>query len=270
MKRRTFVKSLLTLAGMPVLSFAAESADSSTEKSKDAKEVKFFDAKEEGLIEASIVMKSSLDGRVSIKNKSGQPLRIELPATFAAVHVAQFGDDMGGGAGGGRSRGGGGGSGGGNQAAGGGMGGMGGMSGGMGGGMGMMNLAPEQVVRHNVKTVCLEHGKKDPKHHLHYEIRPLETVTDKGEVQVLCSMVGAGAVDQKSAQAAVWHYNNGLSWEELAAKQYKPRIDSSYTVPYFSGKQMVYAINLGKKVEEKVAAENKPGQKSSSDYFLEK
>ncbi|MCL2745020.1 MAG: hypothetical protein FWE67_14345, partial [Planctomycetaceae bacterium] len=142
MKRRTFVKSLLTFAGIPVISFAAESSDSSAEKIKGAKEVKFFDAMNEGLIDASIVTYSSLDARVSVKNKSGHPLRVALPETFAAVHVAQFGDDIGGGGGGGRSsrRGGGGGQ---NQSSGGGMGGMSGM-GGMGGmGMGMMNIAPE-------------------------------------------------------------------------------------------------------------------------------
>lgn len=227
------------------------------------KDVEFFDAMENGLIEASIVTYSSLDAQVTVKNKTKDALRVTLPKAFAAVHLYQFGDDFGmdgGGGGGGRRGGGGRSGGGGGQSSGGGFG------GGGGGGMGIFSLPPERVIRQDVKTVCLEHGKREPRKHLKYEIRPIESVTDKEEVQMLCSLVGSGTVDQKSAQAAVWHYNNDISWEELSQKQYKPQINSLKTVPYFSQEQMMYAVNLGKKIEEKIAKEKETKMKDGASY----
>ncbi len=212
---------------------------------------KLFEAMEQGLIDVQIKTYSSLDAKVTVKNKSGRHLLVELPETFAAVPLAQF-DDFGGGGdegGGGRSNRGGGssssGSGGGNQSSGGGFGG-GGMSGGGGGGW---SLPPEKIIRQNVKTVCLEHGKKEPKRHIDYVVRPLESVTDKPEVHKLCALVGRQAVNQSAAQAAVWHYNNGLSWDFLANKRIRTRIDTPATVQYFSRQQIAYAMALGKKVE---------------------
>ncbi|MDR1141092.1 MAG: hypothetical protein LBL62_05310, partial [Planctomycetaceae bacterium] len=199
-------------------------------------------------------------------NKSGLPLRINLPETFAAVPLGQFDDlGMGGGDGGGRRGGrsgggsrGGGGSGGGAQTTGGGFGGgMGGMSGGW-------SIPPEKIVRQDVNMVCLEHGKREPARHMNYELRPLSSVTDKPEVHALCNLVGNGAVDQDAAQAAVWHYNSGLSWEELSNKQHKPRVDSPNTVSYFSQEQMLYAMTLGKQIEEKIAKEEEEKKKESA------
>ena len=125
-------------------------------------------------------------------------------------------------------------------------------SGGMSGGW---SIPPEKIVRQNVNMVCLEHGKREPARHMDYELRPLGSVTDKPEVHALCNLVGNGAVDQNAAQAAVWHYNSGLSWEELANKQHKPRIDSLNSVPYFSQEQMLYSMNLSKQNEDKIAKE---------------
>lgn len=89
------------------------------------KEVEFFEAMENGQIEATIRTWSSLDARITIKNKTDVPLAVKLPKTFAGVPVlAQFGgglgdwgrianaaarNDDGGGGGGGAVRGGGGG-----------------------------------------------------------------------------------------------------------------------------------------------------------------
>jgi hypothetical protein len=242
--------------------------------SKIPAEIDFFDAIKQNLIEAKITTKNSLEGRVTVKNKSGVPLRVNLPKTFAAVPLGQF-DDLGmgggeggggrrGGRGGGSSRGGSGGSGGGAQTTGGGFGGMGGMSGGGG-----WSIPPEKIMRQDVNMVCLEYGKREPARHMNYVIQPLGSVTDKPEVHALCNLVGNGVVDQNAAQAAVWHYNNGLSWEELANKQHKPRIDALNQVPYFSKEQMIYAMNLGKQIEEKIAKEKeaeKNKEKKSPSY----
>jgi hypothetical protein len=245
--------------------------------SKIPAEIDFFDAIKQNLIEAKITTKNSMEGRVTVKNKSGVPLRVNLPKAFAAVPLGQFDDlGMGGGDGGGSgrrgSRGGGsgssrgGGNGGGAQTTGGGFGGMGGMS---GGGMGGWSIPPEKIMRHDVNMVCLEYGKREPARHMNYVIQPLGSVTDKPEVHALCNLVGNGVVDQNAAQAAVWHYNNGLSWEELANKQHKPRVDALNQVPYFSQEQMIYAMNLGKLIEEKITKEKeaeKNKEKKSPSY----
>ncbi|MDR3196565.1 MAG: hypothetical protein LBU34_01745 [Planctomycetaceae bacterium] len=259
----------LFLLSLTIAQAEEEKTGKSDTTSKIPTEIGLFDAVKQNLIEAKITARNSMEGRVTIKNKSGVPLRINLPETFAAVPLGQFDDlGIGGGEGGGR-RGGrsggssrGGGSGGGAQTTGGGFGG-----GGMSGGMGGWSIPPEKILRQDVSMVCLEYGKREPARHMNYELRPLGSVTNKPEVHALCNLVGSGAVDQNAAQAAVWHYNNGLSWEELANKQHKPRVDSLNQVPYFSQEQMFYAMNLGKHIEEKIAKEkeaDKKNKKSSS------
>lgn len=256
----------------------AKSSQAEEKKAASPVKTKLFEAMDQGLIDVKITTYSSLDAKVTVKNKSGVHLLVELPETFAAVPLAQFGDDFGGGDGGGRRGGRGGGSGrggsgggnnGGNQSSGGGFGSSGGFGGGGGMGGGGWSLPPEKILRQDVKTVCLEHGKKEPKRHIDYVIRPLNTVTDKPEVHKLCALVGNRAVDQDAAQAAVWHYNNGLSWEELANKRIRERIDSPRTVQYFSQQQIMYAMTLGKKIEDivkKEAEERKKEKPQSSSY----
>ena len=46
-----------------------------------------------------------------------------------------------------------------------------------------------------------------------------------------------GKLDQHSAQAAAWHLQNGLSWEELANKIGAKHINGSVE-PYFTAAQL--------------------------------
>jgi hypothetical protein len=210
--------------------------------------VEMFQAIESGDIEVKVIPKDSTQCRVLITNKTDKPLNVKLPETFAAVPVlAQFGGGgvggMGGPGGGGGLGGGGnvGGGGGGSQGMGGGMGGMGGMGmGGMGGGM--FNVAPEKVGDLTATTVCLEHGKDEPKPKIPYAIKPIDSLTDKHEVHELCRMLGAGQLDQRAAQAAAWHLNNGMSWEELSAKRIRYANGSSR--PYFSPQELRVAVEI--------------------------
>ncbi|MBQ2850765.1 MAG: hypothetical protein IJE77_09820, partial [Thermoguttaceae bacterium] len=116
----------------------------------------------------------------------------------------------------------GGGNSGGNQSIGGGMGGgrMGGMGGGMGGrrGGGMFSIAPNKTHKEAVRTVCLEHGKKEPRSTVKYTIVPIDSYTDNKTTQVLCEMLGDKDLDQNAVQVAVWSAENGMTMEELAAK----------------------------------------------------
>jgi citrate synthase len=146
---------------------------------------------------------------------------------------------------------GGGGGGGGGQAMGGGMGGMGGgMMGGMGGmggggmggmGMGMMNVAPERVAKFKATTVCLEHGKPTPRSSMKYEIVPIEQVTDKAAVREVCRRLGVGQVPQRAAQAAAWHLNNDMTWEQLLKKELRSMAGNR---PYFSADEIKAAMQI--------------------------
>lgn len=217
----------------------------------ESQAVELFQAMEEGLVEVKLVPKNSLESSLSVTNKTNRPIVVDMPSAFAGVPVlAQppmggfggggFGGPGGGGFGGGAfggedgGRGGRGGRGGmdsgrggnsnsgGNQSIGGGMGGgrMGGMGGGMGGrrGGGMFSIAPNKTHKEAVRTVCLEHGKKEPRSTVKYTIVPIDSYTDNKTTQVLCEMLGDKDLDQNAVQVAVWSAENGMTMEELAAK----------------------------------------------------
>ena len=80
-------------------------------------------------------------------------------------------------------------------------------------------MAPEAVGKIKLAVVCLEHGKPDPAAHIPYEIRPVESFSKDPQVKELLTMLGQGNLDQRAAQAAAWHFANGLSWDELATKK---------------------------------------------------
>lgn len=209
----------------------------------DHETVEMFAAIEKGQIGVKLIPKDSTESRVLIENKTKQPLNVKLPEAFAGVPVlAQPGGvgglGVGGGLGGGRNNN----FGGGNQGFGGGMGMMGGM-GGMGMGMGgFMNVAPEKVGNLKVTTVCLEHGKNEPRPAMKYEIKPIEKFTDNKQVHELLRMLGSGRIDQRAAQVAAWHLNNNMSWQELAAKQLEHANRPSE--PYFSPQQIQAGMKL--------------------------
>jgi len=126
------------------------------------------------------------------------------------------------------------------------MGGMGGGMGGMGGGGGggFFSIPAEKVVRVPYKSVCLEHGKKEPTPRMVYRMVPVEKYTKDPVLQELVRMVGTGRINQQVAQAAAWHLSSRMSWRQLASKTIR-RIGLQ-SVPYFHpaalrGAQLVVA-----------------------------
>ena len=169
--------------------------------------VELFAAIEAGEVEAKLIPKDSSECRLLVTNKTDRPLNVALPGAFAGVPVlAQFGGGMG------------------------------------GGGGGFFNIPAERVAQIKGTTVCLEHGKPEPRPAMAYEIKPIESFTDKPEVQELCRMVGSGRINQRAAQAAAWHLNNGMSWAELAAKQ--TRYANGATQPYFHPQELQAAVRI--------------------------
>jgi hypothetical protein len=199
----------------------------------DNETVEMFQAMKDGQIAVKFIPKDSKQANVLIENKTDKPLNVKLPEAFAGMPVLpQFGG------GNQRSNNSGNNNNNSNQSMGGGMGG-GGM--GMGGmGMGMFNVAPEKVGKIKVDTVCLEHGKAEPRAAVPYEIKPIESFTTKSGVKELCQMLGTGQLDQRAAQAAAWHLSNDMSWQELAAKHYK--YANGMTKPYFSQQELQAAM----------------------------
>jgi hypothetical protein len=238
------------IAALPFVVLAASPSSRKVER-PTGEIVGLFEGIESGDIEVKLFPKDSTEGTVTIKNKSGKPLTIAVPEALAGVPVAaQFGGGgmMGGGMGGGGMMGGGMGGMGGMQGMGGGMMGGGMMGGGMGGG-GMMggggggffNVAPDKVLKTKVTAVCLDHGKKDPNPRVTYKLIPIEAYAKNAEVAELMKMLVRGEIDQHSAQAAAWHLQNGLSWEELARKVGAKHLNGSVE-PYFTTDQLQLAL----------------------------
>jgi hypothetical protein len=253
----------------------------------NADRVPLFQGIEQGTFDVKIIARDEKGGNVLIENKSKKPLTVKLPDAFVGVQVLKqfgmgaggMGGGMGGMGGGGMGGMGGGGMGGGGQAMGGGMGGggmggggMGGMGGGGmggggmgGGGGGFFSIPPEKVVKVPYKSVCLEHGKKEPSPRMVYRMVPVEKYTKDPVLQELVRMVGTGRINQQVAQAAAWHLSSKMSWGQLASKTIR-RIGLR-SVPYFHpaalrGAQMMVA-QAGARARER--AKHAPATESAGE-----
>lgn len=244
--RSWLVALAAVIFGLPVAAMADETPAPAEQA---AEQVELFSAMQKGLVEVKMIQSSAKRALVTVTNKSDKPLEVKIPETFAGVPVVgQGGWDPGGfGPGGGMDGGFGmeGGFGGfGDE-----MGGFGGgssygsssdnnssQSTGSGGGYGNNNnswsIPVNDSVAREFKTVCLEHGKKDPDATMRYAIRPLETVTKNPAVANVCATLGEGKVSQEVAQMAAWNLNNGVSFRELAAKKNTAR--NGISTPVFA------------------------------------
>ncbi len=226
--------------------------------------IELFEGIEQGSLEATMIPKDSMGGNVFIENKTDKPLTVKFPKAVAAQQVLKQG--FGGGAGGGGRGGAGGGRGGGaggmgggmgGQQMGGGMGGMGGGMGGMGGGMmggmggmgggmggGFFSIPPEKTVQVPITTVCLNHGKAEPRPKMTYKLIKLEEYTKDPVLQELLAMIGSGKLDdnKQAAQAAAWNLTDKMSWEKLAAKEIDRIVGEND--PYFSQGELLAAREL--------------------------
>ncbi len=188
--------------------------------------VDMFDGMTSGTVDVTIKPKDAIDTTLIVTNATDKPLAIQMPATFSAVPVLrQFGGG-GGGLGGGGGRGGGGrggqigqsqglGGGIGGGRGGGGLGGGGGRGGVGGGGGGVFNIPAGKTGKLKIKTVCLEHGKPDPRSSIKYRIQPLKNLTNDPKVAETIRMLAEDEITQNVAQATTWHLTDGLSFEHM-------------------------------------------------------
>ena len=255
---------VLSLVTLPLSARERSARPKLGEFNPDNESVEMFAAMAAGQVEVKFIPKDSTEARVLIKNKTGKPLNVQLPEAFAGVPVlAQFGGGFGG-QGGGGFGGGGVGGGGGNQGVGGGFGGGGqGGVGGGGGGANFFNVPAERVGELKVPCVCLEHGKKDPRAAIPYEIRPISSFTDDPAVQEFVKLFGQGVVDQRTAQAAAWHLSSKMSWQELAAKQVIRANGQRYS--WFSRQELQTAMQMANVAAAKARdrVQQSPGEQAS-------
>jgi hypothetical protein len=232
-----FVGAIMFLGAVAATnSHAADSKAKSAVAPPAGSTVEFFQAIDDGQVDVKFIAKSDRAARILITNKTQQPINLQLPEAFAGVPIlAQIGGGGrgGGGFGGGGQGGGGfGGGGGGQQSVGGGLGGGGG--GGLGGGGGgVFSIPPEETAKINVAVVCLDHGLRNPSSASKYTIVPADQHLDRPAVIELLKAFGRGELQHGAAQAATWHLNNDLSWNELAAKLQGTRRSPSRP-PYFN------------------------------------
>ncbi len=210
-----------------------------------AESVELFQGMQDGKIDAKIVFKNRKAATVSIENKTDKPLNVILPEVVGAVPVlAQIG-----GGGNGNNDGG-------LQSM---MDNLGQGGGGGGGGGGAFMLPPEKVIRRDVVSVCLDHGKKDPTPKTEYQLKPIEQVTDRPAVIELGSLMGKkGVADHETIQMATWMLNNDLTTDDLAKETWKSatgRISPAHTPA-----QLQAAANLAQYATQ--TAQNKAGYKA--------
>lgn len=219
-----------------------------------ARQVDFFEAQEEGSIEVQLIAKDSTGGNLLVKNSTDETLSVALPQSFVGMPVLkQFGGFPGGGlnGGGGLPGGGlggtganqtgvqpvGGGTGAGALGGGNGLGGLGGGAGLGGGGNFFMSIPPETTAKVPFNSVCLAHGKREPRPGTKFQVVRVEDVSNDGSLDQLLKLVGTGRIDQRSAQATAWHLVDKMSWQQLAAKRVE-RLGGAPATPYFNTAQL--------------------------------
>lgn len=122
----------------------------------------------------------------------------------------------------------------------------------------LFNVAPEKVGRMRLTSVCLEYGKPDPRPRFKYQIKPIESVTDKPAVVELCAMLGRGEIGQRPAQLAAWHLSNAMSWQQLASFREKLTLG---TRPTYSRQE----LQAGQKAAERAIELAKQHQRPKAD-----
>ena len=197
--------------------------------------VDVFEAMKDGRVAVRFIAESEHKAHIVVENKTKQPLNVKLPEVFAGMPVlAQAADPAA-------------------QAA-----------GGAAGGAAAFNVAPERTRRITVPTLCLEHGKPDPNSRMKYELKPIDALSDKPEVSELLKRYGRGEVNVRVAQAAAWHLQNGLSWNDLAAKELRHARRPSE--PYFSRAELMAAMNVTKEIAKKVGPQSSATGSASDVY----
>ncbi len=214
-----------------------------------------LEAERQGLVAVRFIPADSRSAQVIVTNRTKKPLTLRLPAAFVGVPVlAQIGGGPMGNAGFGNA-----GAnappqtvgGGGFMGAGGGGGGFGGMPAG-----GAFSIPPEKTRVVKVRTVCLEHGKPEPRPRHSYRLDRFESFSSDPALRGVMESLSRNEIGSQVAQAAAWHLSSGLTWERIADERIDHVVDEDE--PYFTEAEILAARQV---VE---VAKRAVGQKNSS------
>jgi hypothetical protein len=95
---------------------------------------------------------------------------------------------------------------------------------------------------------------------MQYEIRPITEFTQDETLIELCRALGRGELSQRVAQAAAWHLANDMSWEDLAAKEF--RTAPWDRRPWFNRDELAAAMTAVAQLENLVENEGTPRRPS--------
>jgi hypothetical protein len=206
-----WIVASFVLASAASLAVAVEpDAKKSAVEAPAGETVDVFEAMKNKQIDVKFIAMSATKANLVIENKTNKPLTIKMPDAVAGMPVLAQVDA--------------------------GTQGVGGPAG------GPFNIAPEKTRKIEMPCVCLEHGKADPYAKIPYELKPISALSDKPEVTAMLVRYGKGDISAQVAQAAAWHLQNGMSWQELAAKEIKD--GRGLKSPYFSKKELAAAMKL--------------------------
>ncbi|HEX3871559.1 MAG TPA: hypothetical protein VHV77_14045 [Pirellulales bacterium] len=220
---------------------------SDVKPAKGAKAVDLFKAAEAGQIEVRVIPRDEKQARILVTNKTNEPLRVRMPAVYAASPIlAQF-------------------NGFGNnnqqqttQSASQRFGGPTNMQ--QNNNRGLFNIPPQQTRDVKVAGVCLDYGKPLPRAAMPYRLVPLSTVSTRPELETVLREFGEGECSQKVAQAAAWQITGGLTWEQLREEK-GAMVAATVFEPYFTKQELDEAQKL---VEKAAAEESQPSKATKS------
>jgi hypothetical protein len=222
----------------------------------DARKVELFTGMAQGAFATKVIARGPQHGSVLITNTTTDPLTVQLPQAFVAVHVLKQFQPGGNGQGIGNN-----GPGGqqqqqqgGQQSVGGGFQQQNGAGAGQnflgngnangngngnpGGGPGFCSIPPEATVAVPYVSACLNHGKPDPTPRANYKLMKVDQYTQDPVLQELIARVGTGTLNRQAAQAAVWNRTDDMSWKELTATFTYQVVGK---VPYFKAGELKMA-----------------------------
>ncbi|MCA9249359.1 MAG: hypothetical protein KDA42_19690, partial [Planctomycetales bacterium] len=203
-----------------------------------------------GDVVVKFIPRDETKAQILVENKTKRPLTIRLPDAFVGAPVlAQFngfGNQRGNNNGGGNGFQFGNQQGGGNQSVGGQL---------NGGNNGFFNIPPERTRRLVAACVCLDHGKPNPNPRIPYTMMRPESHLDRPEVVELLRAFSRENLDRRAVQAAAWHLNNDLSWEELADMTTGRQRLIGGEEPYFTVRELKAAKSIAAHAQE---AANQP------------
>ncbi|MBM4091667.1 MAG: hypothetical protein FJ276_19900 [Planctomycetes bacterium] len=95
-----------------------------------------------------------------------------------------------------------------------------------------------------------------------YKLVPIESFTNQPEVIELCKMLNAGKMSQAAAQAAAWHFTDGMTWDQLAAK-IGIKHWNGMTEPYFTPHEVQLGMQIAAEAVRR--AKDNPLYREKSD-----